>query len=246
MSTDKINEFFRGGSALAIGLIVSSMILSWAYTGSKKSEEAITVTGSAKKRIKSDLVIWNAGASVQGTQLADAYKQLAEHTPQIKKYLLEKGIPEEQITVSAISTIPLKKTVTYGEEQSSEILGYELRQEVTVTSPDVDKIAQIARESTELINRGILLKSQAPQFYYTKLGDLKIEMLGEAAKDAKARADRIAESTGSNIGSIRSARMGVMQITAPESTEVSDYGVNDTSSIEKDVNAVVNVSFAVS
>lgn len=245
MSIDKVNEFFRGGSALAIGLIVSSMILSWAYTGTKKSEEAITVTGSAKKRIKSDLVVWNAGASVQGTQLADAYKQIAEQTPQVKQYLLEKGIPEEQITVSSIATVPLKKTVTYGEEQSSEIVGYELRQEVTVTSNDVDKIAQIARESTELINRGILLKSQAPQFYYTKLGDLKIEMLGEAAKDAKARADRIAESTGSNIGSIRSARMGVMQITAPESTEVSDYGVNDTSSIEKDVTAVVNVSFAV-
>ncbi len=245
MSIDKINDLFTGGTALAIGLIVSSMILGWAYTGTKKSEEAITVTGSAKKRIKSDLVVWNAGASVQGTQLADAYKQIAEHTPQIKKYLLEKGIPEDQITVSAISTVPLKKTVTYGEEQSSEIIGYELRQEVTVTSSDVDKIAQIARESTELINRGILLKSQAPQFYYTKLGDLKIEMLGEAAKDAKARADRIAESTGSNIGSIRSARMGVMQITAPESTEVSDYGVNDTSSIDKDVNAVVNVSFAV-
>jgi len=246
VSIDKVNEFFRGGSALAIGLIVSSMILSWAYTGSKKSEEAITVTGSAKKRIKSDLVVWNAGASVQGTQLADAYKQIAQQTPQVKKYLLDKGIPEDQITVSAISTIPLKKTVTYGEEQSSEIVGYELRQEVTVTSNEVDKIAQIARESTELINQGILLRSEAPKFYYTKLGDLKIEMLGEAAKDAKARADRIAESTGSSIGSIRSARMGVMQITAPESTEVSDYGIFDTGTIEKDVTAVVNVSFAVS
>ncbi|HEX6279093.1 MAG TPA: SIMPL domain-containing protein [Pyrinomonadaceae bacterium] len=246
MSIDKINEFFRGGSALAIGLIVSSMILSWAYTGSKKSEEAITVTGSAKKRIKSDLVVWNAGASVQGTQLSEAYKQIAEQTPQVKKYLLDKGIPEDQITVSAISTVPLKKQVTYGEEQSSEIVGYELRQEVTVTSNEVDKIAQIARESTELINQGILLRSEAPKFYYTKLGDLKIEMLGEAAKDAKARADRIAESTGSSIGSIRSARMGVMQITAPESTEVSDYGIFDTGTIEKDVTAVVNVSFAVS
>ena len=70
-------------------------------------------------------------------------------------------------------------------------------------------------------------------------------MLGEAAKDAKTRADKIAESTNSSIGSIRSAKMGVMQITAPESTEVSDYGVNDTASIEKDVTAVVNVSFAV-
>ena len=244
LNLEKYHNLLNSGAALAFGLIVSSLILGWAYTGAKKGEDAITVTGSAKKRIKSDLVVWNAGASTQAAQLAEAYKQIAEHTPQIKKYLLEKGIPEDQITVSAISTTPLKKSVTYG-EQSSEIVGYELKQQLTVTSTDVDKIAQIARESTELINRGILMQSQPPQFYYTKLGDLKIEMLGEAAKDAKMRADRIAESTASNIGSIRSARMGVMQITAPESTEVSDYGVNDTSSIEKDVTAVVNVSFAV-
>jgi hypothetical protein len=136
------------------------------------------------------------------------------------------------------------KSVPYG-QPSNEIVGYELKQSVTVTSNDVDKIARIAREATELINQGILLESGSPDFYYTKLGDLKVEMLGEAAKDAKARADKIAESTSSSIGNIRSARMGVMQITAPESTEVSDYGINNTSSIEKDVTAVVNASFAV-
>ena len=129
--------------------------------------------------------------------------------------------------------------------ETSEITGYALKQQVSVTSNDVEKIDQISREATELINQGILLESSAPQFFYTKLGDLKIEMLGEASKDAKTRADKIAKSTSSGIGSIRSARMGVMQITAPESTEVSDYGVNDTSSIEKDVTAVVNISFAV-
>jgi len=244
MNGEKNGHLFNIGTPLALGLIISSMILGWAYTGAKKDDDAITVTGSARKRIKSDLVVWNAAASTQSAQLAEAYKQISEHTPQIKNYLLEKGIPEDQITVSAISTTPLKKTVTYG-EQTSEIVGYELKQEVKVTSNDVDKIAQIARESTELINRGILMRSEAPQFFYTKLGDLKIEMLGEASKDAKLRAERIVESTGSSIGSIRSARMGVMQITAPESTEVSDYGVNDTTSIEKDVNAVVNVSFAI-
>lgn len=245
MSIDKVNEFFRGGSALAIGLIVSSLILSWAYTGSKKGEDAITVTGSAKKRIKSDLVVWNAGFATQAVQVGDAYKLLSDYVPRIKKYLIDKGVPEDQITVSSISTTTLTKTDENG-RSTNEITGYSLKQSVSVTSTDVDRIAQISREATELINQGILLESSAPQFYYTKLGDLKIEMLGEAAKDAKARADRIAESTGSSIGSIRSAKMGVMQITAPESTEVSDYGVNDTSSIEKDVTAVVNVSFAVS
>ena len=112
-------------------------------------------------------------------------------------------------------------------------------------SNDVGRIGQIAREATELINQGILIESQAPKYYYTQIGDLKIEMLGEAAKDAKERAQRIALSTGNTIGSVRSAKMGVLQITAADSTDVSDYGVYDTSTIEKDMTAVVNVSFAV-
>ncbi len=244
MNGEKNNNLFNIGTALALGLIVSSMILGWAYTGSKKGDDTITVTGSARKRIKSDLVVWKAGVSTQSGQLTDAYRQLSDYIPRIRKYLVEKGIPEGQITASSIATTTLKKTDAMGRE-TSEITGYSLKQEVSVTSTDVDKIAQIAREATELINQGILLESSSPQFHYTKLGDLKIEMLGEAAKDAKTRADKIAESTSSSIGTIRSARMGVMQITAPESTEVSDYGVNDTSSIEKDVTAVVNISFAV-
>jgi len=244
MNVEKNGNLFNVGTSLALGLIISSMILGWAYTSNKKGDDAITVTGSAKKRIKSDLVVWNAGVATQSSQLGDAYKQLSDYVPRIKKYLIDKGIPEAQITVSSISTTTLTKTDENG-RSTNEITGYSLKQGVSVTSNDVDKVAQISREATELINQGILLESNAPQFYYTKLGDLKIEMLGEAAKDAKTRADKIAESTSSSIGSIRSARMGVMQITAPESTEVSDYGVNDTSSIEKDVTAVVNVSFAV-
>jgi hypothetical protein len=129
--------------------------------------------------------------------------------------------------------------------ESSEIMAYSLRQSVDVRSNDVDKIAQIAREATELINQGILLESGSPQYSFTRLGDLKIEMLGEAAKDAKTRAEKIAASTGNSIGAVRSARMGVMQITAADSTEVSDAGISDTSSIDKDVTAVVNISFAV-
>jgi hypothetical protein len=109
----------------------------------------------------------------------------------------------------------------------------------------VDKIAKIAREATELINQGILLESMAPQYHYTKLGEEKITMLAEAAKDAKVRAERVAESTGSSIGSVRTARMGVLQITPADSNEVSDSGMNDTSSLEKDITAVVNVGFEI-
>ncbi len=239
------NHFWsNGGVALALGLIISSLIFGWFYSNSKKGDEAFAVSGSAKRRITSDLVVWNAGVSAQSPDLQGAYRVLSENIPRIKQYLAGRGIPDDQMTVSAISTTTLKRQDSNGNE-TSEVAGYSLSQQIEVRSTDVARIAQIAREATELINQGILIESKAPQYYYTKIGDLKIEMLGEAAKDAKERAERIASSTGNSIGSVRSAKMGVMQITAADSTEVSDYGTYDTGTIDKDITAVVNISFAV-
>jgi len=244
MNGEKNNYWFNGGAAMAAGLVISSLIFGWFYASAKKGDEAITVTGSATRRITSDLVLWSAGISSQSPQLADAYRQLSGNIPAIKQYLLSKGVPEDQMTVSSITTTTIKGRDGDGNE-TSEITGYMLGQQIEVRSTDVAKIGTVAREATELINQGILIESSAPRYYYTKIGDLKVEMLGEAAKDAKERAERIASSTGNSIGSVRSAKMGVLQITAADSTDVSDYGVYDTTTIEKDMTAVVNVSFAV-
>ena len=244
MNGEKNNYWFNAGVALALGLVLSSLIFGWFFEKSKKGDELITVTGSARKRIKSDLVVWSAAVTYQAPTLAEAYRSLSENVPRVKQYLVSKGIPENEITISSITTTTLRRTDENGQE-SSQISGYSLRQELEVRSTDVDKIARIAREATELINQGILIDSNSPQYLYTKLGDLKIEMLGEAAKDAKTRAERIAASTGNQIGTVRSAKMGVMQITAADSTEVSDAGISDTSSVDKDITAVVNIGVAV-
>jgi len=232
------------GLAIAVALIISTLIGGWFFVKGKRGDQTITVTGSARQRIKSDLVIWKSGISYQAPVLADAYRLLSESVPKVKAYLISKGIAENQITVSSISSQTLHGRTSDGAE-TSEITGYSLRQELEVRSNEVDKIAKIAREATELINQGILIESMAPEYHYTQLGDLKIKMLAEAAKDAKTRATQIAESTGSSIGSVRSARMGVLQITPADSNEVSDSGMNDTSSLDKDITAVVNIGFAV-
>jgi hypothetical protein len=235
---------FMGAVVLAVGLVVATTIGGWFFVKGKRGDQTITVTGSARKRIKSDLVIWSAAVSYQSSTLADAYRSLSEAVPRVKAYLVSKGIADNQITVSSISSQTLHGKTSDGGE-TSEITGYSLRQELTVRSNDVDKIGQIAREATELINQGILIESMAPQYLFTQLGDLKIEMLAEASKDAKKRAEQIAQSTGSSIGNVRTARMGVLQITPADSTDVSDSGMNDTSSIDKDITAVVNIGFGV-
>ena len=233
-----------GAVVLAVGLVVATTIGGWFFVKGKRGDQTITVTGSARKRITSDLVIWRSSISYQAPTLSEAYRLLSEAVPRVKAYMVSKGIAENQITVSSISSQTLHGRNSDGIE-TSEITGYTLRQELSVRSTEVAKIEQIAREATELINQGILIESMAPEYLYTKLGDLKIEMLAEAAKDAKRRAEQIAQSTDSSIGTVRSARMGVLQITAADSTDVSDSGMNDTSSLEKDITAVVNIGFGV-
>ncbi len=244
MSDERFGPGFGAGIALAIGLVLASVIGGWAFVKGKRGDQTITVTGSARKRIRSDLVIWKAGVSYQAPVLSDAYRSLSENVPRVKSYLIGKGIPENQITISSISSQTLHARNDQGED-TGQITGYSLRQELEVRSNDVDKIAKIAREATELINQGILLESMAPAYHFTKLGEEKITMLAEAAKDAKMRAQKVAESTDSSIGSVRTARMGVLQITPADSNEVSDSGMNDTSSLEKDITAVVNVGFEI-
>lgn len=244
MSIERFGSGFAAAVALAVGLVFASAIGGLSFIKGKRGDQTITVTGSARKRIRSDLVIWKAGVSYQAPVLADAYSSLSENVPKVKSYLIGKGIPENQITISSISSQTLHARNDQGEDTGA-ITGYSLRQELEVRSNDVDKIAKVAREATELINQGILLESMAPEYHYTKLGEEKITMLAEAAKDAKVRAERVAESTGSSIGSVRTARMGVLQITPADSNEVSDSGMNDTSSLEKDITAVVNVGFEI-
>jgi hypothetical protein len=239
---DKDGRFFMG-LALAAGLIVSTVVGARALVRIK-SDNTIQVTGSAKRRIKSDLVIWSAKVTTRGTDMRSAYKTLSSQVPKLTAWLDKKGVPKATVKIYSVSTKAIHPHDKEGRELTDTITAYELSQSVEVRSSEVDKIGTIANEATQLIDEGVELESNAPEYIYTKLGDLKIQMLAEAAKDSRVRADQVATSTGSHIGPLRQARMGVIQINPPDSTETSNEGNNDTSSLEKDIITVVGATFA--
>lgn len=252
---EKRNNFGGFAVILALGFIIGALIMSSAWKKVANNNITITVTGSASKEIKSDLGIWNGMFSAESTTMEEAYKKLQETNSKIKNYLISFGFPAEKIVFSSINTTPnydgksanRNPFVDYdvSSKSSSKITGYSLTQSVKIESPDVDKIDLLSRSVTELINQGIAITSGSPTFLYTKLSDLKIEMIGLASQDAKIRAEQIAKATGNKVGDVRSSRTGVMQVNAKNSTDVTDYGMNDTSSIEKTITAVVNVSFLI-
>jgi hypothetical protein len=114
-----------------------------------------------------------------------------------------------------------------------------------VTSADVEAVAEAAGRVTDLIEQGVKVISERPDFTFTKLADLKIRMIGDASKDARARADEIAGNAGCRVSDVRNARMGVFQITRPDSTDVTGSGIYDTSTIDKDVRSVVTLTLGI-
>lgn len=229
---------------LALGIIISSAILASGIKEIKDSGNTISVKGSAKKQITSDLVVWTGSYSSQSENLKDAYGEIKKVGSEVKKYLTDQGIDEKAIVFSSIETQTnyfLLPNGTY----SSNIESYRLTQRVEVKSKEIEKVTEISRNSTDLINQGIEFQSYPPQYFYTKLADLKIDMIGLATKDAKTRATKILDNTGNKVGALKSANTGIFQITPLYSEEVSDFGVSDTSSIEKEITAVVNCEFEV-
>ena len=112
-------------------------------------------------------------------------------------------------------------------------------------SKDVEKMKKLSIDITSLVEQGVEFAVNPPEYYYTKISDIKIDVQAEAAKDAMIRGRRIAEATGRTLGTLKSARMGVLQITPENSNITSDYGVNDVSSIRKEITAVVNANFEI-
>lgn len=237
-----VSVSLRAGFVLAIANVLCVIIFSYAWTRVKTEPKTIAVTGSARKQIRSDLIAWSCKVSAMDADLTTAYAKLASSVERTQVFLKAQGIADAQVKVGAVGTWKRRGRDEKGNE-TEKIVAYELWQNIEVASPDVDRVADVARKITELIKEGVVVESAAPTYVYTKLADLKIEMLAEATKDASARAQQIATNSGSSLGSIVDARMGVMQINPVYSYETSGSGVNDTSSLEKEITAVVSARF---
>jgi len=229
---------------LAAALIISTSIAVSGFKAIKGGQHFLTVKGSAKQEITSDFVVWTGSYRAQSWNLEDAYQNLKNSEREVRAYLLSQGISEESIVFSSINTYTENRILPNG-AYTNEIESYHLSQDVTIESSDIEKITEVSRSATELIEKGVEFDSYQPQYFYTKLADLKIEMIKAATEDAQKRAEVLLGVTGNSPGNLIKARVGIFQITPLYSNEISDYGINDTSSLQKEITAVVSCDFEV-
>jgi hypothetical protein len=232
------------GLFLAAGLVLSSMLATTTWMKVKNSQ-FITSKGSTRKNVRSDLVVWKGSFTTEAPTLLEAQHKLQSDRTTVAQFLGGNGVTNivfkpiliEKKEASVEVKTPAENTI----RSEQQTVGYRLTQSVRVESPDVDRLAQL--DTTPLVEQGVIFTTEPPQFLYTKVAEEKIEMLAEATRDARARAEQIAAQGGRSIAALHDAEMGVFQITPLHDTGTSSEGESDTSSLDKTITAVVAATF---
>jgi hypothetical protein len=236
-------------SALIFGaaIIIAAYFLGNAYVQRANAPQIISVTGLGNENFTSDLIVWEGQFSANNTVLKSAFDQLNSDKELVRQYLISKGIAAGSIIFNSVQTTEMRDSqYENGNFVGSIFRGYQLMQNVQIESENVALIESVSREITELLNKGVQFNSFPPRYYYTKLADLKIEMISKATEDARIRAERISENAGSNLGDLVSANMGVFQITGQNSGE--DYswgGAYNTSSKNKTASITMRLEYKI-
>lgn len=227
-------------AALVIGvaLIICSLIGARTIIKVRGMGQAIRVTGSAVEAIRSDYAIWQGDVSVQTTTAEQGYEKLRGDIARLEAFLKEEGFTPGQYEIGSVNI--------YRNFNRDQVLtGYTLLQTVRLEMDDVDRVANVSRQASELIQKGVMMESRPPQFLFTGLDTLKVEMIRRATENAKLRAEQLASTTGREVGPPISAGVGVFQIRPRHSQEVSGYGMSDVTSIEKEIVSTVHVEFQI-
>ncbi len=231
---------------LALAAILCAVVLGRAYTYKYRSQDTIVVTGLGETEFVSDLIVWSGALTAESQSVAAGYAQLEANKQKVQKYLADKGIPADAVVFEFVNVDKQYESVygANGNWAGQRFTGYMLRQRFTVESTDVEKVEVVSREISSLIAQGVSIEAYAPDYYYTKLDDVKMGLIETASADARTRAEKIADNAGTKIGRVASARMGVFQITGANSNEeFSAGGSFNTSSRTKKARITMRIEY---
>jgi len=232
------------GLALVIGTLITAQTINYVKTF---DTSLLNVTGTAQEIVTSDAVEWD-GSFTTTVALADmkaGYQTMSSDQGLVLSYLTKSGVPAKDVTFS-----PVSQSLNYVDCKASPAAcngfgpdTYQLTENVRVQSSDVQQITKLAQNTGTLIQEGVLFSTQNLSYYYTKLQALRPKLLAAATRDAQDRARQITASVGGSVGQLVSVTTEPFEVTPVNSAQVSNAGLYDTSTIRKQVQAIVQATF---
>lgn len=221
------------GLFIGLGLVVAAFLLGSAIKSFKEADRVVSVRGLSERELPADQVLWPLVYTETGNDLISIYNSLEAKNKFIKTYLEQGGVPVADISVTAPSVVDLDAD-RYSENKKS--FRYLVTQVITVNSSNVEKVLALRADQTALLRQNIAISTDSyqysTQFLFTKLNDVKPEMIEEATKNARISAEKFAADSDSELGKIKTASQGQMSIEDRDSYTPQIKKVRVTTNIE--------------
>ncbi|WP_416379124.1 SIMPL domain-containing protein [Altererythrobacter sp. H2] len=227
-------RWFGTAAILAVGLVAGGYLLGNGLVRAKDADRSVTVRGLAERDVTADLATWTISYSSSSTDLAAAQAKVREDTAAIETFFAGLGFPEDTLQ-------PTGANVTSFTNEG--LTTFTVRQRLALRTNDVEKAQKAVARQFDLVNRGVFLEEGSAMAYtFTRLNDIKPEMVAEATRDARASAEQFANDSGANVGAIKEATQGYFTIEGRDG-DAGGWGVSD--SPFKKVRVVTTVTFLI-
>lgn len=243
-------EFFAGNQysapAILIGvaMMLTAAIVASSFGDFSSKKDSISVTGSSERYVKSDTAKLTINISRRSDSISEGTKLVQADAVKLKGYLKQNGIASENISDGTVYNNQICQVGPQGYENCSlGVVGYNVNQTLTIESDNVDKMSTLQNQTSSVLP-GVNVTNSI-EYFYNNLKNIRAEMLSEATRNAKDRADSVADAGGAKIGKITSLSSGVFQVTSKNSVDYDGGGAYDTSSIDKKITATVRAEFSV-
>lgn len=231
---------------MGVAIVVASIVGANAVLHRFDRPKTVSVKGGAERDFISDLVVWDVTIASHSDTPIEGLRDIERQQKVLRDFLFSKGVTEEELEFGPVSyDEDIQGYYDTNQSRYVEIKnGFNVSQTATVTSNRVNEVEKIARSVGELIEQNVTAHAENPSYYYTKLADLKLEMVAAASADARERAIQIAKESNAKLGDLRKSSLGVFQIVGKHSKEDYSWGGNfNTSSKEKTVSITVSSEF---
>lgn len=229
---NKNKVWLASAGLLTIGLIVGGYLLGDGLLRAKMADRSVTVRGLAEREVTADLATWTIAYSAQSTDLQSAQIDIDRDTTAITSFFKELGFQADALKPTGANV---------NQYSNNGIPQYTIRQRLSLRTNDIDKAQAAVARQFDLVRRGVVLEDGSGMSYtFTKLDEIKPEMVAEATKDARKSAEQFAEDSGTDVGGIKSATQGYFSIDSRDG-DAGGYGVTDTP--YKKVRVVTTVNF---
>ena len=222
------------GLFIFLGLTSLGYLLGNSIIKFKEYERTVTVKGLSEQEFRADIIIWPIQFTATGNNLEDLYDAIEKNTTKLRDFLAAKGIDKKEISYTTPS-ITDKSAQQYGGQAKADFR-YTAKQTVTVYSRNIDPVRKVMSGLSELGKQGIVFTGGDYQFQteylFTRLNEVKPEMIEEATRKAREVAEKFASDSKSTLGKIRKASQGQFSISARDKNNPHIKKVRVVSTVE--------------